>query len=75
MSDFFASLWTVAHQMSHPWDSPGKNTGVGATPSPGDLPHPEITPTSPALAGGFFTQSHQGTPKLKFSSYKAFKYY
>ena len=26
-------------------------------PSPGDLPDPGIKPTSPALAGGFFTTS------------------
>ena len=25
---FFATLWTIAHQVP-PWDSPGKNTGVG----------------------------------------------
>ena len=24
-------------------------------PSPGDIPNPELKPTSPALAGGFFT--------------------
>ena len=39
-----------------PWDSPGNNTGVGARPSPGDLPDPGIepaSPESPALAGGF----------------------
>ena len=24
----FVTLWTVAHQDSLPWDSPGKNTGV-----------------------------------------------
>ena len=28
-----------------PWDSPGKNTGVGC-PSPGDLPDPGMEPTS-----------------------------
>ena len=22
--------WTVAHQTPRPWDSPGKNTGVGS---------------------------------------------
>ena len=43
-----------------PWDSPGKNTGVGChfQNSPGDLPHPGIEPPtlkSPELAGGFFT--------------------
>ena len=25
----FATPWTVPHQSSCPWDSPGKNTGVG----------------------------------------------
>ena len=24
-----ATLWTTAHQALRPWDSPGKNTGVG----------------------------------------------
>ena len=24
-----ATQWTAAHQAPHPWDSPGKNTGVG----------------------------------------------
>ena len=42
-----------------PWDSPGKNTGVGLPfPPPGDLPDPGIKPASlasPALAGRFFT--------------------
>ena len=26
---FFATPWTVAHQLLCPWHSPGKNTGVG----------------------------------------------
>ena len=46
---------------SCPWDSLGKNTGVGChIASPGDLPHPGIKPASlkpPALAGRFFTSS------------------
>ena len=25
----FATPWTVAHQRPHPWNSPGKNMGVG----------------------------------------------
>ena len=25
----FATLWTVVHRLLCPWDSPGKNTGVG----------------------------------------------
>ena len=33
-----------------PWDSPGKNTGVGCrAPPPGGLPHPGIKAGSPAL--------------------------
>ena len=48
-----------------PWDSPGKNTGVGChfLPSPGDLPDPGIeleSLASPALAGGFFTTALPG---------------
>ena len=54
-----ATPWTVAHQALCPWDSPGKNTGVGYHALlQGDLPDPGIEPTSlmsPALAGGFFT--------------------
>ena len=33
-------------------------------PSPGVFPHLETEPTSPVLAGRFFTLSHQGSPKL-----------
>ena len=43
-----------------PWYSPGKNTGVGCYPSPGDLPDPVIEHRSsvfPALTGRFFTTS------------------
>ena len=39
----------------YPWDSPGKNTGVGCHfPTPGDLPNPGIklaSPGSSAFAG------------------------
>ena len=39
-----------------PWDFPGKNTGVGCHfPPPKDLPESGVEPTSPAWAGGFFT--------------------
>ena len=31
-------------------------------PSPGDLPNPEVKPTSPTLAGGFFTTKPTGKP-------------
>ena len=32
------------------------------SPSPGDLPDPQIEPTSPALAGRFFTPEPRGKP-------------
>ena len=32
-------------------------------PSPGELPHSGIKPTSPTLAGGFFTTELSGKPK------------
>ena len=39
-----------------PWDSSGKNTGVGLLfPSPGDLTNPEIELMFSALADRFFT--------------------
>ena len=40
------------HGLHSPWNSPGKNTGVGSLSffhSPGDLPTPGIDPRSPAL--------------------------
>ena len=44
-----------------PWDSPGKNTGVGCHfPSPGDLPDPGIEPMSPVLTDGLFTTEPPG---------------
>ena len=33
-------------------------------PPPGDLPDPGIEPTSPALAGGFFTTVPPGKPQF-----------
>ena len=55
--------WTlcVTARLLCPWDSLGKNTGVGCYAFPsGDLPNPRIKPeslASPALAGGFSTTS------------------
>ena len=37
--------------------------GVGLPdPPPGDFPDPGVEPTSPALAGGFFTAVSSGNP-------------
>ena len=56
---FFETPWTIAPQVLCPWNSPGKNTGMGFhLLLQGDLPDPGIKPTSPALlalVGGSFT--------------------
>ena len=53
---------------SCPWDSPGKNTGVGChallqgiLPTQGSNPH--LLPLLPAVAGGFFTTVPPGKPR------------
>ena len=54
----FVTPWTVAHQapLSMGFSRQEYWSGLPC-PSPGDLPDPGIKPTSPALAGGFFTTS------------------
>ena len=37
------------------------------SPFPGYLPDPEVEPTSPALAGRFFTTEHQRSPCFRLS--------
>ena len=52
----FATLWTVAHQAPLSMGfSRKKYWSELPFPPPGDLPDPGIEPTSPALAGGFYT--------------------
>ena len=47
------------------WDSPGKNTRVGShSPSPGDLPNPEIQPISPAFQADFLPSKPPGKPRV-----------
>ena len=63
MSDSFATPWTIATRLLCPWDFPGKNTGVDCHfLLQRNLPDPEIKPTSPALAAGFFTTEPLGKP-------------
>ena len=59
----FVTQWTVGCQVLCPWDSPGKNTGVGCHlllqgifPTQGSNWH------TSALAGGFFTTEPPGNP-------------
>ena len=55
------TLWTVAHQAPLPMGFSRHEYWSGLPcPTPGDLPHPVKEPVSfmsPALAGGFFTNS------------------
>ena len=54
----FAAPWTVAHQASLSMEFSRQESwsGLSSLP-PGDLSNPGIEPTSPALAGEFFTPS------------------
>ena len=54
----FATLRTVARQapLSIGFSRQEYSSGLPIS-SPGDLPNPGIEPSSPALAGGFFTTS------------------
>ena len=56
--------WTVACQAPLSMGFPRQEYWSGFPfPSPGDFPDPGIKPTSPALAGGFFTVEPLGQPK------------
>ena len=47
------------------WNCSGKKYKSGLSfPPSGDLPDPGIEPTSPALAGGFFTTKPLGKPNI-----------
>ena len=54
----FNILWSVARPapLSMGFSRQEYWSGLPCPP-PGDLPHPGMEPTSPALAGGFFTTS------------------
>ena len=54
----FVTLWTIACQapLSVGFSRQGYGSGLPCLP-PGNLPYAGIKPTSPALAGGFFTTS------------------
>ena len=57
----FATLWTVAHQAPLSMGFPKQEYWNGFPfYFPRDPPNPRIKPTSPALAGGFFTTDLAG---------------
>ena len=67
MSDSFATLWTVVHQVLLSMGFPRQEYWNGLPyPPPGDLPNPGIKPelpVSPALSGRFFTAEPPGKPE------------
>ena len=69
MYNSFATPWTVAHQapLSMGFVRQEYWSGLPIL-SPGDLPNPGIEPTSPALAGGFFTTEPPGKLTQKYTS-------
>ena len=52
--------WAVARHATLSMEFPRQQFRGSSFPPPGDLPDPGITPTSPALAGGFFTAEPPG---------------
>ena len=68
MSDSLRPSGLQPSRLLCPWDSSGKNTGVGSpSPSPGDLPDPGIKPMSlkfPVLTDSLLPRRHLGSPKV-----------
>ena len=66
----YAILWTSASQVPLSMGFSMQEYWSGLPcPLPGDLPNPEIKPTSPALAGSFFTTGLHGGSDSKASAY------
>ena len=62
----FLAPWTAARQAPLPMEFPRQEYWSRLPfPPPEDLPDPGIEPTSPALAGRFFTTEPAGKPSLK----------
>ena len=71
MFDSFAIPWTVTHQAHLSMGFPRQEYLSGLPfSSPGDLPDPEIKPTSLALASRFFTTEPPGKPKNVLLTHK-----
>jgi len=52
-----------------PWNSPGKNTGVGShSLLQADLPHPGIKPESPALQADSLPSELPEKPRVLYST-------
>ena len=65
----FETPWTVALQVPLPMEFSRQEYWSGLPfPTPGDPPDPGIKPTSPALAGRFFTTELPGKPAFLVGS-------
>ena len=61
----FGIPWTVAYQAPQSVEFSRQEYWSGLPfPSPGDPPNPGMEPSSPVLAGGFFTTEPQGNPTI-----------
>ena len=61
----FMTPWTTAYQTPLSMRFSRQEYWSGLPwrfPAPGDLPDPEMEPSSPALAGGFFINETNGSP-------------
>ena len=68
VSDSFVTPGTMARQAPRAAGFPRQEYWSGLSfPSPGDLPHPGIEPTSPVLQADSLWPSHQGNPRLHFT--------
>ena len=60
----FATPCTIAHQVPRPWDSPGKNSGVGCHALLlGIFPTQELNPGILHCRQILYHLSHQGSPQ------------
>ena len=65
-----ATPQTAAHQAPHPWDSPGKNTGVGCRfllQCMKVKSESEVAQSCPTLCPTPWTAAHQAPPSMRFS--------
>ena len=75
MSNSFATSWTIAQSGSSghgiSWGRILEGVALSSL-FPGGLPEPRIEPTSPSLAGGFFTVEPPGEPIMVEAYYCIF---
>ena len=61
----FATPWTVAYRLLHPWDFPGTNTGVGCRFLLQEIfPTQGLNPGLPHCRQTLYHLSHQGSRKV-----------